>query len=218
MPQNDNGWHDSLIDALVADLSPVRPRRPVAGALQVALAAAVTALVVVGVNGMAENLVRGTVSPLFLLANGLLLLLGVAASASTIAMANPRVGSRHGGARWAMLMAGVFPAAAILMLAMHRAEWPHLLGAAEGWHCFAEATLASLLTGGALLFWLRRGAPVSPNIAGLHLGVGSTALGSAIYGISCPVDMIYHLGIWHALPVVLGGLAGRFLIPKLLRW
>lgn len=218
MPHKNDDWHDSLIDTLVADLTPVRPRRPAAGALLVTAAAAATALAVIAANGLAGNPWQSAASPLFLLANGLLLMLGIAASASTIAMANPRVGSRHTGARWAMLMAGVFPAAAVVMLAIHRAEASHLLAAAEGWHCFAEGTLASLLTGGTLLFWLRRGAPVSPGIAGLHLGVGSTALGSAIYGISCPVDTIYHLGIWHALPVVLGGLAGRLLIPKVLRW
>lgn len=209
---------DTLIAALVDDLEPVRPLHRSEGGALVAGAAALTALAVFGLNGLAGNVLDGTISPMFLLANGLLFVLGLAACASTIAMASPRVGARHDGARWAMLTTSVFPAAAIALLMMHYPDWPHLLDAAQGWHCFAEATLTSLLVAGALLFWLRRGAPVSPRTAGLYMGVGATALGSAVFGMSCPVDTIYHLGIWHALPVVLGGLAGRFLVPRLLRW
>ena len=209
---------DSLIASLVDDLTPVRPLRPADGLGRVALAAAATGAVILGLRGLADKLAQGDVSVIFLVANGLLLLLGIAACASTIAMASPRVGNRHDGPRWAMIMAAVFPLATLFLLANHRADWPHLLDAAGGWHCFAEATLASLLVAGVLLHWLRRGAPASPRQAGLHLGVGATALGSAIYGISCANDTIAHLGVWHALPVVLGGLAGRFLVARLLDW
>lgn len=214
MPKN----HDSLIESLVDDLQPVRPLQPAMGGMLVASAAALTGVIVLAINGLAANIAPGAVSPLFLLANGLLLLLGLAACSSTISMASPRVGNRHDGTRWAMVMAGVFPAVTIALLAVHRADWPHLLDAARGWHCFAEAMLASVLTAAALLFWLRRGAPVSPKMAGLHLGVASTALGTAIYGLSCPNDTMFHLGIWHVLPVVLGGMIGRLVAPALLRW
>lgn len=209
---------DTLIAALVDDLKPVRPLRPIEGGARVAGAVVLTGVFVLAINGLAGNVAAGSLSPLFLLANGLLLLLGLAACTSTIVMASPRVGNRHDGTRWAMAMAAVFPVVTIIMLAMHGGDLPHLLDAAGSWHCFAEATVASLLIAGALLFWLRRGAPVSPEKAGLHLGIGATALGSAIYGISCPVDTIYHLGVWHALPVGLGGIVGRSLIPALLRW
>lgn len=208
----------SLIDAIVSDLTPVRPLRTRYGAARVVLAAAFTVALVLVINGLADIVRAGTMSAMFLLANGLLLLLGLAASASTISQASPRVGARHDGPRWAMAMAAVFPAAALALLAIHRTDPRHLLDAVNGWHCFAESMLASLLIGGALFAWLRRGAPVSPTTAGLHLGVAATALGTAIYGLSCPADSLYHLGIWHALPVIAGGLAGRFLIPKLLTW
>lgn len=209
---------NSLIDALVADLAPVRPLRNRDGALRVALAAALTLAAVLGLLGLSAPLRAGTMSPMFPLANGLLLLLGLAASASTIAQAAPRVGSRHDGPRWAMAMAAVFPAAALVLLAMHHDEAGHLIAADSAWHCLAASLLASLLVGGTLLAWLRRGAPASPETAGMHLGVAATALGTAIYGFACPADNFYHLGIWHALPVVAGSLVGRHLIPSLLRW
>lgn len=212
--------HDSnsLINALVDDLAPVRPLRRIEAGILVLAAMVLTGLMVLAINGLADNVRSGTVSPMFLLANGLLLLLGLAASASTIAMASPRVGNRHDGTGWAIAMAAVFPSVTLALLAVHRADLPHLLDLAGGWHCFAEAALASLVVATALLFWLRRGAPVSLRSAGLHLGIAATALGTAIYGISCPVDTIYHLGIWHMLPIVLGGLAGRLAVPRLLHW
>ncbi|MBA3054260.1 MAG: DUF1109 domain-containing protein [Sphingomonadales bacterium] len=209
---------NTLIDALVADLAPVRPLRGWDGALRVALAAALTLAVVLGSFGLAAPVRAGTMSAMFLLANGLLLLLGLAAGASTILQASPRVGNRHDGPRWAMSMAAVFPFATLVLLALHRTEAAHLIAADTAWHCLAVSLVASLLIGGVLLAWLRRGAPVSPAAAGLHLGVAATALGTAIYGLSCPADSLYHLGIWHALPVIAGALAGRCFIPRLLRW
>lgn len=209
---------NALIDALVADLAPVHPLRGRDGGLRVALAAALTLAAVLGLLGLAAPLRDGTMSAMFPLANGLLLLLGLAAGASAIAQATPHVGARHNGPRWTMASAAVFPATALALLALHGDEAGHLIAAERSWHCLAASLLASLLIGGALLTWLRRGAPASPETAGLHLGVAATALGTAIYGFSCPADNLYHLGIWHALPVVVGGLAGRFLIPPLLRW
>lgn len=212
--------HDSnsLIDALVDELVPVRPLRRAEGGALVLAATVLTGLLVLAINGIAGNVLAGAVSPMFLLANGLLLLLGVAASASTIAMASPRVGNRHDGTGWALAMAAVFPAVTLALLAAHRADLPHLLDVAAGWHCLAEALLSSLVVAGALLLWLRREAPVSPRTAGIHLGVAATALGTAVYGLSCPAETIYHLGIWHALPVLVGGLIGRIVVPQLLRW
>lgn len=209
---------NSLIDSLVDDLAPVRSLRQSDGGALVGVAAVLTAIIVVALNGFNDDILEGRISAPFLLANGLLLVLGLAASASTIAMASPRVGARHEGPRWAMLAAGVFPASAIAMLALHFSDWPKVLDLAGGWSCFAEATITSLLIAGTLIFWLRRGAPVSLPTAGLHLGVAATALGTFAFGLTCPQDTISHLGIWHAAPVVLGGIVGRTLGPRLLRW
>lgn len=209
---------NTLIDVLVADLAPVRPLHRRDGVVHLAVAAAITLALVLAINGLADIVRSGSMSAVFLLANGLLMLLGLAASLSTIAQASPRVGARHDGPRWAMAMAAVFPAATLALMALNYADAEHLLNPPRSWHCLAASLLASVLVGGALLAWLRRGAPVCPETAGLHLGVAATALGTAIYGLSCPVDSLYHLGVWHALPVAIGAGAGRLLIPRALRW
>lgn len=207
-----------LIAELADDLSPVRALRRRHGLLLTALALAMTMLAVVAFNGLRPGLAEGRFSVFFLLVNGLLLVLGLASATAVVAMASPRVSARHDGPKWAMATAAVLPLAALVLLAVHYGEWLALLGSEIGLHCFAEGSLASILTAGALLAWLRRGAPVAPARAGLMLGVAAGSLGSFAYGLSCPVDTLYHLAIWHFLPVVLGALLGRAAVPALVRW
>ena len=47
------------------------------------------------------------------------------------------------------------------------------------------------------------------------------AAGSAgIFAVTlyCPHNDLLHIGFWHGLSVVLAGIAGRLIIPSLVRW
>ena len=206
-----------LIDQLTADLQPVRRLRLRDGVVLTALAVLVTILGVELFDGLWRGILAGEASPFFLIANGLLLVLGIASAHSVLTMASPRVGNSHDGPKWAMAMATVLPLAAFVSLAGHS----HPMEGFDdpyGMICFGAGLLASVLTAGVLIFWLRRGAPVSPGLAGLHLGVAATALGTLAYGLACPIDSVTHLGLWHGAPVVAGALIGRFALPPLLKW
>nr|WP_137676734.1 DUF1109 domain-containing protein [Parerythrobacter lutipelagi] len=208
---------NSLIERLSDDLEPVRAIRTRDGIALVALAVVVTILLVEFTEGLWLAGLTGSASPFFYLGNGLLLVLGAAAAIGVLAMASPRVGNRHEGPKWAMAMAAVLPLAALVTLFSQ----PGGIAAYHdpyGMHCLTAAVLSSVLVAGALVTWLRRGAPVSVNTAGLLVGVASTALGSAAYGLSCPLDGMLHIGFWHAAPVAIGALVGRFALPPLLRW
>jgi hypothetical protein len=89
---------------------------------------------------------------------------------------------------------------------------------AHSMYCLASGMLASLLTFAALTWWLRRGAPVSTAAAGLWAGIAAGAIGSFAYGLSCPIDTVDHLGIWHIAPVAICGALGRIVLPGLIRW
>ena len=56
--------------------------------------------------------------------------------------------------------------------------------------------------------------------AGWLTGLASGALGTLAFGITCPLDGIVHLGLWHVLPVPLAALAARVIVPPdtLYRW
>jgi hypothetical protein len=47
---------------------------------------------------------------------------------------------------------------------------------------------------------------------------GTASLGSAIYGLSCPLTGFPHWALWHFVPVLVAGLAGYTLLPRFLRW
>lgn len=212
-----SGTNKVLIEQLAADLEPVRYLRFRDGVLWVGLSLLATVVAIAFIDGLWHGLLHGEASPIFMITNGLLLILGCASATSVLRMAAPRVGNIHDAPLWALAMVAVLPLSALLMLlsqgaAMEVFEDPH------GVKCMGAALLASLLCAVTLLFWLRRGAPVSPSRAGLHLGVAATALGSASYGLACPLDSMSHLGFWHVAPVAIGGLVGRVLLPPLLRW
>lgn len=214
MPINNQ---DDLIAELAADLRPVNPIRPRSGLLLVALAALATAGAVVAWAGLAPALASGHVSPNTALANGLLLMLGVSAAVATVGMASPSVGARYDGPRWAMAMAAVFPVAGGVLL-LQGSDASSLEHTLHGWRCAVRGCVASALVAAVLLVWLRRGAPVSLTRAGVWLGVAAGALGSATYGLSCPLDSVDHLGIWHFIPVAVCAAMGAFLVPKIVRW
>ncbi|MEX0341357.1 MAG: DUF1109 domain-containing protein [Erythrobacter sp.] len=206
-----------LIDELAADLAPVRPMKLAHGIALVALAVAGTILVVELLDGLWRGALAGRASAFFFIANGMLGLLGAASALAVVRMAGPRVGNSHDGARWSLAMFTVLPVAALVVLGLH-GDLHEVAHDPYGLDCFLAGSAFGVFTFAALVGWLRRGAPVSPNTAGVFTGIAAGALGSFAYGLACPIDTLAHLGTWHVLPVVLGGIVGRFAIPPLVRW
>jgi hypothetical protein len=206
-----------LIEQMAAELTPVRSISRRDGLLLLCAATLLTIAAVESFAGLWRGAWTGQASAMFVVTNGLLLILGCASASSVLRMASPRVGNRHDGPKWAMAMTAVLPLAALAALAGH----DHSLAQISdpyGLKCAGAVILTSVLFVATLVFWLRRGAPVSPSTAGLHVGVAASALGSGIYGLACPLDGVVHLGIWHVLPVGLGAVVGRLLLPAFLRW
>ena len=44
------------------------------------------------------------------------------------------------------------------------------------------------------------------------------AIGTLLYGLSCPIDSVTHLGIWHVVPVAVAAVAGRLIVPRMIAW
>ena len=206
-----------MIAGLTEDLAPVRAFKARDGAAWVGLAAIVSLFGVVLLEGFWHGILAGEAAPFFWVTSGLLLVLGLAATSAVIVMASPRVGNRHEGPNWAMAMAAVLPAGALLSLLGH----DHPASGFDdpyGLECMTKGLIASLLVAGSLVVWLRRGAPVSASAAGLLVGTAAASLGSVAYGLACPIDTVAHIGIWHFAPVPIGALIGRLALPPLLRW
>lgn len=209
---------DALIAELVSELEPVRPLRFGEGLALALAAAGLSALLVVWLAGVRADLMAGQISPMALVANGLYFGLGLAASVTVVVMSRPQIGSDHSGWRWAAGMAGLLPLAGAIVAtgrgtAMRAAE-----GAAHELWCVASGMGASLLVFAALTLWLRRGAPTSPERAGLVTGIAAGALGIAAFSLHCGDDDIVHIGLWHGATVVAMAALGRAIVPRLIRW
>ncbi|GAA4044043.1 NrsF family protein [Parerythrobacter jejuensis] len=212
-----NRANQALIAELTEDLQPVRAMKARDGLMLAGLAGAITVLAVWLVAGLWDGIVTGEASAFFLITNGLLLVLGIAAVTAVVALASPSVGNRQDGPKWALSMIAILPVAG-LFAALRLGEG---IGAAVdpyAFHCLASGTAASALTFVALTYWLKRGAPVSTETAGLFAGIASGAIGSFAYGLSCPIDGVTHLGLWHVFPIAIAGALGRAILPRIIRW
>ncbi|WP_417620637.1 NrsF family protein [Parasphingorhabdus sp.] len=212
-----NGVADNLIDKLVDDLEPVRTLNPKSGlaiACGLALSAAVAVAAMLGVR---HDLKIGMVDEMFFLRSGVLLMLGLATAIAVTNMARPGVGKLNRGWIWALVTAGLFPLTTAIM-SMINMPPVESLRPMEGLKCLTVSGIAALAIGSGLTWWLRRGAPTSPERAGWLVGVASGALGAMAYNLHCPFNDIYYIGLWFTIPVIVSAVIGRLIIPRLIRW
>ena len=206
------------IDDLVANLTPVRRLAPgLAWTMALALTGAAI-LVVYSLYGLRSDLMAGHPAGIVVLRAGVLLLLGCAALTAVIAAARPGVGQTSHGWRWALGGALIFPLTSlVIVLADRRMPMAELTSPNGPW-CLGISGVSALAIGTALTLWLRRGAPVALNRAGWLIGLAAGSFGTFAYSLHCPSATIPYVGIWYTLAVGLCALAGRLIVPRLLRW
>lgn len=206
-----------LIAQLADELEPVRPLRMLHGLALVMVATLLTIATIAQWQGLWNGPAEGQAAAIFFIANGLIALVGFASVRTVVRMATPRVGVRQDGLRWLLAALAILPVTALLLVALEGAVGKHH-HVADGLTCFIAGTASGIGVAAALVFWLRRGAPVAPYVAGFYTGVAAGAVGSFTHGLSCPFDTIDHLGIWHVAPVAVSAALGRLAVPALIRW
>lgn len=208
---------DTFIDSLVADLEPVAPLTHsggLTGAFVATLAAVCLAAFAFGLRG---DIIAGELDPVFLLSSGLFLLLACAATFAVVQQSRPRVGNHQTGWVWAMAMAALLPASGLLTWLAGNTAVDQAVDQA-GWKCLVGGVVLGLGVAVILTLQLRRGAPTSPERAGWLSGIAAGAAGSFALSMHCPNDSIVHIGLWHASAVAVSAVAGRWIIPALIRW
>ncbi|MEH6758188.1 MAG: DUF1109 domain-containing protein [Parasphingorhabdus sp.] len=208
---------NSLIDDLVEDMAPVRTLKPSIG---VGIAAILTLVCISAIalfQDIRSDLSMGIAHAMFFLRCGVLLMLGVATAFAAANMARPGVGNLNRGWIWALVTASLFPITAAIMSVINTPP-VEAFRPTEGLHCLATSVLSATLIGGGLTLWLRQGAPTSPERAGWLVGIASGALGGAAYNLFCPFNDIYYIGTWYSLSVLASAIAGRIIVPHLIRW
>jgi len=208
-----------LIAALTEDLEPVKPVRPAEGAVLIAFAALIAAVASIAVHDWWDGLLTGEASGYFLITHGLLLILGAASTVALVSSALPRVGARFDGPLWGAIMLGIVPLGAVMSLLSGESSHAHEgLNDPVALMCTTSSLVAGALVLVAAALWLRRGAPVSIERSGWLAGLAAGSLGTLAYGITCPLDTLAHVGLWHVAPVAIGAVVGRLVVPPLIRW
>ena len=208
---------DELIRLLAADGSPV-PRAPAARRLAPAMLLGLLVAL-----GLALLLIGPVPRPLLLApAMGVKLAFGAAVLAAgawwTARLARPAAPSR--GARW--LLAGVFLAMALAGLATllaTPAEQRLLQLMGHSWRSCPLNLLALALPALAGGLWALRGlAPVRPRLAGLAAGLTAGGVATLGYALACTEQATAFVAVWYSLGIVLSGVLGAALGPRVLRW
>ncbi|MGH6781540.1 MAG: NrsF family protein [Sphingomonadaceae bacterium] len=206
------------ITSLADELEPVRPIRTAEGLALVAAAVIAAAALITAALGLRQDLMDMAPHPMFFLRAGTLLLLGSAATLATIRMARPAVGRAGDGWLWALGAAALFPLTALVMMAFEPMGQVAAEIRGDGMECLRMSMIPGLFVGTALVLWLRRGAPTALERAGWLTGIASGTLGALAYSLHCPFDSLYYIGLWYTLAVGLSAVAGRLIVPRLIRW
>lgn len=217
---------EDLIAALTEDLTPVQRVKPAQGAWLIAFAALVAAVCCIVIFEFWTGMLTGQASAFYWITNGLLLLLGAATTSSLVTGALPRVGTRGAAPFWSAAMLAVVPIVTVIMVISLESNHDHSSGAPSVladpltwyWQCGAYGTMAGSFIALAAVMYLRRGAPVSLERSGWLTGLAAGSFGALAYNITCPLDTVAHVGIWHTIPVLIWAVVGRLVVPPLIRW
>lgn len=205
------------IQSLVDDLEPVRPAAPRRSmVLPIAVMLGALAFVVWRL-GMRPDVMAGEPDPMFLWRGATLLLLGVASTWAVVRMASPSVGQSDNGWKVALAAAALFPLGAIFV-SMKQDPMPALQAMHYGMECLRMSVMGGFLIAIPMVLLLRRGAPTSPERAGWVTGVAAGGLGAFAYSLACNANSIIYIGFWYTIAVGICAVAGRLIVPRLIRW
>jgi hypothetical protein len=205
------------LSALVDDLEPVTPVRQ---ALPLALSAVITVAAVALIawfQGVRADVLAGHPDEMFLIRSGVLLLLGGGTAHAVTSMASPSVGRSQDGWQMALAAAVLFPLSA-LIVASTGDIGPALSAMDSGLRCLGYSLIGGVATAVPMILMLRRGAPTSPERAGWLTGIAAGGLGAFAYNLHCPFNHVVYTGLWYSLAVGVCALAGRLVVPRLIRW
>jgi hypothetical protein len=210
---------DDLLNHLVADLAPVRPRTAWRDALPLAILCAVELALFLGAGMMRPDMHTAMGYPAFwwkLLSFGVLALIGMVTAVSSF---DPSVSPKRG-----LLGAALAAAAALVVGLAVGLSHPHNLDLAKrlnwvsGVQCMVWMTLLSAPAVLALALLMRRGAPTDRRRTALAAGIAAAAWGSFVFVFACGHDDPLYVTIWYGLGCAVTIAYTRLLLARLIRW
>jgi hypothetical protein len=210
---------DGLIDRLVKDLKPVRPRNAKIDALIIVMLCGLELALYLGMGNLRPDMPMAMHSASFWWKLGSVGLIAVTSGTIAILSFNPTISPRR-GLRWLALLivlcliAGWFVDAAqgSLETLINRLNWW------DGLHCVYKMVSLSIPPIVALGLLMRRGAATDSAGTALAVGVASAAWGAFVFVFACPYDDPLYIVVWYIVGCGLVTLAARLLLPLIVRW
>lgn len=219
----DMSRSDPLIDSLVADLAPVRPRRWRREAAVVVGAVTLEAFAVAGMLGMRPDMPAAMTTPAFWWKSLCLALVAGLGAATVLISLDPAVTIVPRLRRVLTALALLLPVAlaagwlvdagsAGTAALVARLDWREGLGCV--WHVIATAVPMLVL----LAWVIRRGAPTRPALTATMAGLAAAGLGAFSFAFSCPHDDPLYVAVWYGAAAAIMVAVARIGLPRLIRW
>jgi hypothetical protein len=208
---------DDLIDLLVKDEMPAKPRPAAPRALfAAAIGLAIAGFLVVSVLKLRHDF--GDAIMMVMMKAGFAA--AFAAIALPLMLTLLRPGRRLG--RLAFALAAAFVVAALAaMIALAGTDpsermrvW---MGGGLPW-CVIVVPILAAPTTAALLWIARRFAPTRLTLTGGAIGAFSGGIGAMAYAMYCPIDSVAFVATWYALAIAVCAALGALAGARFLRW
>ena len=214
---------DPLIDALVADLGRVQPRRPWREVALIGALLLVELLLFAVLRDVRPDLAAAMHTPVFWWKLAAFAVIAGLAVAAMLASLDPAQTSQRRMARLWQALAVVAPVALALGWLIDagvsgRAALSARLEWREGVDCLINVGLLSLPLMLVLGLLARRGAATRPAQMAAAAGLAAAAFGAVIFAVHCPHDDPLYVAVWYGGAVALVTGLTRWLLPPLTRW
>jgi hypothetical protein len=207
---------EQLINDLSKDTARVKPAsHPFVLGLKWMGAAAAYLAVSLAVSGLRPDLAQALQQPWYVAELAMLLLMFVATAISAALLSFPDLYQKHA---LAFSPVAVFALFVLLMLFAWNADSPPAPLPVHSWQCTLSITLFSLLPAAWTFYAMRKYASTHYRWAGSIALLSAFSVGALWLRLHEVNDSIYHVMVWHYLPMLAAGLAGLWLGKKLLKW
>lgn len=194
--------HNELVERIVAQLRPVRRLWPVRTRLSLWIALEAGVLFLLIRTGYRSDLAEQLKNPWYFFGVGGFAVAGVMSAAFALRSAIP---GREPGAREIGALAMLAGASALLLLKEPlNTSVPLASFIGIGLRCALEIAIFASIPCVALLWAVRRGAPLAAGLDGALIGAGAFLFSFALMRVRCPLDEELHLLVWHLLPALAG--------------
>jgi hypothetical protein len=189
-----------LIEGLAARANRVSPLWPPGRRVAAWLVGCVIALGLVTAGGARPDLHQRLRESAYLVElGGILVLATLLAHRASLAAVPGREAGRLAGV--ACLVGGALVAG---LAVLHPTDPGQSLETfmSAGVRCLGSTALMAIVPTGALLVAVRRGAPMAPVRAGALAGASGWMLAYLFARLTCPLDEVFHIWVWHLGPVL----------------